>query len=59
MQEMARRIATVSKESKLALNEEEYIASFKVELMDVVISWCRGAAFNEITKASLNIFKPT
>ncbi|KAH9945513.1 antiviral helicase [Amylocystis lapponica] len=50
MQEMARRIAKVSKESKLAINEEDYIKSFKVELMDAVVQWCRGASFAEICK---------
>ncbi|KAG9015610.1 ATP-dependent RNA helicase mtr4 [Tulasnella sp. 427] len=50
MQEIARRIATVSKESKLPINEDEYVASFKVELMDAVISWCRGAKFMDLTK---------
>ncbi|KAF8649211.1 hypothetical protein AX16_005938 [Volvariella volvacea WC 439] len=50
MQEIARRIAKVAKESKLPVDEEEYIASFKVELMDVVIQWCRGAAFADIVK---------
>ncbi|KAG8883351.1 ATP-dependent RNA helicase mtr4 [Tulasnella sp. 331] len=50
MQEMARRIAQVSKESKLPIVEDEYVQSFKVELMDVVISWCRGSKFSELTK---------
>ena len=50
MQEIARRIAKVSKESKLPLDEEEYIKSFKVELMDAVVQWCRGASFSDICK---------
>jgi ATP-dependent RNA helicase DOB1 len=52
MQEIARRIARVSKESKLPIVEEEYVQSFKVELMDAVLQWCRGASFSEICKAS-------
>ncbi|TFK62158.1 antiviral helicase [Pluteus cervinus] len=48
IQELARRIAEVSKESKLPLDEEAYISSFKVELMDAVIQWCQGATFSEI-----------
>ena len=52
MQEIARRIAQVSKESKMSIVEEEYIAQFKVELMDVVMQWCRGAKFAEICKVS-------
>ncbi|KAJ9478463.1 ATP-dependent RNA helicase DOB1 [Pseudozyma hubeiensis] len=50
MQETARRIAKVSIESKLPLVEEEYVSSFKVELMDLVMQWCNGAKFAEICK---------
>lgn len=50
MQETARRIAKVSRESKLPLVEEEYVQSFKVELMDAVMQWCRGAKFSEVCK---------
>ncbi|KAF8958427.1 rRNA-processing arch domain-containing protein [Flammula alnicola] len=50
MQEIARRIAKVSKESKLPVDEDEYVSSFKVELMDAVVQWCRGASFSEICK---------
>jgi ATP-dependent RNA helicase DOB1 len=50
MQEIARRIAKVSKESKLPIDEDEYVASFKVELMDCVMQWCSGASFSEICK---------
>ncbi|KAE9401078.1 hypothetical protein BT96DRAFT_956641 [Gymnopus androsaceus JB14] len=35
----------VSIESKLPMDEEKYVASFKVELMDIVMQWCRGAFF--------------
>jgi ATP-dependent RNA helicase DOB1 len=50
MQEIARRIAKVSQESKLPLVEEEYVSSFKVELLDAVMQWCRGASFSEVCK---------
>lgn len=50
MQEIARRIAKVSKESKLTIDEDDYVSSFKVELMDAVVQWCRGASFAEICK---------
>ncbi|KII85594.1 hypothetical protein PLICRDRAFT_44920 [Plicaturopsis crispa FD-325 SS-3] len=50
MQEIARRIAKVSKESKLPVVEEDYVSSFKVELMDAVVQWCRGASFADICK---------
>ena len=55
MQEIARRIAKVSKESKLAIEEEDYVSSFKVELMDAVVQWCRGASFSEICKVFVTI----
>lgn len=58
MQEIAKRIAKVSKESKIAIDETEYVASFKVELMDAVVQWCRGASFADICKViilSLNL----
>ena len=50
MQEIARRIAKVSKESKLTMEEDDYVSSFKVELMDAVVQWCRGASFSDICK---------
>lgn len=50
MQEQARRIAKVSKEAKLPIVEDEYVQQFKVELMDAVVQWCRGASFSEICK---------
>ncbi|EJD07908.1 antiviral helicase [Fomitiporia mediterranea MF3/22] len=50
MQGMARRIAKVMIESKMTIKEDDYVKSFKVELMDAVIQWCRGASFSEICK---------
>lgn len=50
MQESARRIAKVSIESRLPLNEDEYVSSFRVELMDAVMQWCKGAKFVDICK---------
>jgi len=55
MQEIARRIAKVSKESKLPVVEDDYVSSFKVELMDAVVQWCRGASFSEICKVCPSI----
>ncbi|CAD6887843.1 unnamed protein product [Tilletia laevis] len=52
MQEMARRIAKVSIESRLPVNEDEYVQSFRVELMEAVLMWCRGQKFVDICKTS-------
>lgn len=48
IQSQARVIAKISQESKLPVNEEEYLQSFKHELMEVVYAWAKGASFAEI-----------
>jgi len=48
IQAQARIIAKVSQESKLKVNEEEYVQSFKHELMEVVLAWAQGKSFAEI-----------
>jgi ATP-dependent RNA helicase DOB1 len=48
IQAAARQVAKVSIESKVALNEEEYVGSFKHELMAVVFAWAQKATFAEI-----------
>ncbi|ANB11452.1 ATP-dependent RNA helicase MTR4 [Sugiyamaella lignohabitans] len=50
LQAMAKQIAKVSKESKLEIVEEQYMQSFKYELMDVVYQWAKGATFAQICK---------
>jgi len=46
--QQARVIAKISQESKMTINEEEYIQSFKFELMEVVFAWSKGATFAQI-----------
>merc|ERR1740128_1211055 len=50
MQDMARKIAKVSKEAKLELEEDEYVERFKPFMMDIVFEWTKGAAFKDIIK---------
>lgn len=50
LHETARRIAKVWAECKLELSEQDYIDSFRPELMDVVYAWCQGAKFSKICK---------
>ncbi|KAF5303471.1 hypothetical protein FQA39_LY09934 [Lamprigera yunnana] len=50
MQDLARRIAKVSNEARLELDEEAYVDKFKPSLMDVVFAWCNGAIFSELCK---------
>lgn len=48
MQDLARRIAKISLECKLEIDEENYVERFKPFLMDVVLAWCKGASFKSI-----------
>lgn len=48
IQAQARIIAKVSQESKLPLNEDEYVQGFKYQLMEVVYAWAHGKPFAEI-----------
>ncbi|XP_030761641.1 exosome RNA helicase MTR4 [Sitophilus oryzae] len=48
MQELARRIAKVSIEARLPLDEENYVDQYKPFIMDIVYSWCKGASFREL-----------
>ena len=48
IQARARIIAKISQESKLPVNEEEYLQTFKHQLMDVVYAWSKGASFAQI-----------
>ncbi|KAG9654317.1 antiviral helicase, partial [Aureobasidium melanogenum] len=50
IQAQARTVAKISQESKLAVNEDEYVEGFKYQLMEVVYKWCNGASFAEICK---------
>lgn len=50
LQETARRIAKVSADARLRVEEEEYVNSFKPQMMDVVLAWSKGAKFSEICK---------
>ncbi|XP_022194420.1 exosome RNA helicase MTR4 [Nilaparvata lugens] len=48
MQELARRVARVSIESKLEMDEDEYVESLRPSLTDVCYAWCLGSSFLQI-----------
>ncbi|XP_036382027.1 exosome RNA helicase MTR4 [Megalops cyprinoides] len=50
MQECAKRIAKVSAEAKLEVDEETYLNAFRPHLMDVVYTWANGSSFSQICK---------
>merc|ERR1712135_69401 len=37
-------------EAKFEIDEDEYVESFKTQLMDVVHAWCQGKTFAEISE---------
>ncbi len=53
IQAQARIIAKVSQESKLPLNDEEYVQTFKWQLMETMYAWANGKSFSEIRWAAL------
>lgn len=48
IQAQARVVAKVQQESKLAINEDEYVQSFHWELMEVIYEWANGKSFADI-----------
>lgn len=50
LQSQARLIAKISQESKLPVNEDEYVQKFKPQLMEVVYTWSKGTSFAAICK---------
>ncbi|EIE21291.1 antiviral helicase [Coccomyxa subellipsoidea C-169] len=50
LREAARRVAKVSADSKMGLDVEEYVASFRTDLCDALAAWSKGAKFADIMK---------
>ncbi len=48
IQAQARIIAKVSRESKLDVNEEEYVQGLKWQLVETVYAWAKGKPFAEV-----------
>lgn len=47
---IVKKVATVLVECKIDINEEEFVQSFKPDLVDVTYKWCKGKKFEEICK---------
>ncbi|KAA0194557.1 Superkiller viralicidic activity 2 2 [Fasciolopsis buskii] len=58
LQDTARRIARISNECRLKVDEDSYVDSFKPHMMDVVYSWTRGASFAQVC-AMTDLFEGT
>lgn len=50
MQDIARRIARVTKDAKLCIDEDTYVNSFKPHLMDVIYAWSKGSTFAQVCR---------
>jgi ATP-dependent RNA helicase DOB1 len=50
LQDQAKKIARISNECKLDLDEEEYVEKFQIALMDVVHAWAKGCSFSQVTE---------
>lgn len=48
--ETARRVGKVAEECKLPIDVEDYVGSFRPDLMDVMAAWYRGAKFADVLK---------
>ncbi|CAK1540185.1 unnamed protein product [Leptosia nina] len=48
LQEFARRIAKISIDANMDINEDDYVGKFKCTIMDVVFAWAQGANFLQI-----------
>lgn len=46
-------------ESKVQIDKEEYVKSFKPDMIDVTLHWCRGASFKEICDEAEDIYEGT
>lgn len=49
LRETARRVGKVAADCGIASDAQEYAESFRPDLMEVVLAWCRGAKFADIS----------
>ena len=52
LRESARRVARVAADVGMTIDIEEYVESFRPDLMEIVASWTQGARFADIIKMS-------
>lgn len=48
LREVARRVGKVQVECKMSIDVEDYVASFRPDIMEVAYAWCKGAKFVEV-----------
>lgn len=50
--EIAKKVHQVYVDSKITIDETEYLNTFKPQMMDLTLKWCEGATFKEICSES-------
>ncbi|KAG0569232.1 hypothetical protein KC19_6G075600 [Ceratodon purpureus] len=50
LREVARRVGKVQVECKMTLDVEEYVSSFRPDIMELVYAWSKGAKFVDVMK---------
>lgn len=48
LRDAARRVGKAERDCNLPIDIDEYVESFKPDLIDITIAWCRGATFSHI-----------
>lgn len=51
-QDLAKKIASVSRECEVPIDENAYVNGLKPDLMEICFTWCNGASFATIIKDS-------
>lgn len=57
MQNYARRIAQATIDARLEMDQEEYVESFRPQMMDIVYNWIQGQSFQEICDSNKDVFE--
>lgn len=52
LQETAKRVARVSADCKITIDEDDYVSSFRPSLMEISHAWAKGSPFHEVCKLS-------
>ncbi|CAM6129641.1 unnamed protein product [Calypogeia fissa] len=50
LQDVARRVGKVQLDCKMQIDVEQYVSSFRPEIIEVAYAWAKGAKFSEILK---------
>jgi hypothetical protein len=55
--DIAKKVAEVSKESKLEISVDQYVGKFSPTIVELVYMWCKGSTFAEICKKFESLYE--